>query len=399
MNSRRFLSRFARITTSGRFISEIDGLRFIAIGTVIFFHIGASHIFAASGTSLTGGGWLTYFTRVGFHGVELFFIISGFILGLPFASHALKDKPGVNLKKYFLRRLTRLEPPYMLSLILFFFMWVFIKDANGLSLLPHLLAGLVYLHNIIFASANPINEVTWSLEVEVQFYILVPLLSAIFLVRNKTLRRSILAAICFAGITYNLFFITPGSELYLTIVRFIQFFLIGFLLADVFLLDWNEHPKKSYVWDVISFIGWPLLFVVWNLQLPVGTASASLLARATEAYAFPALAFVLYLGVFRGPIINRFFTNPWITTIGGMCYTIYLLHNHIIGLVERVSRHFVFTHSLVLNFIFQSVLIVPIVLAFSGLYFILIEKPCMRKDWPQRAYAKVRGWMVTSEPA
>lgn len=399
MNSRSFLSRFSRITTSGKFISEIDGLRFIAIGTVIFFHIGVSHIFTTSQDALTGGRWVTYFTRVGFHGVELFFMISGFILGLPFASHALRDKPRVNLKKYFLRRLTRLEPPYMLSLILFFFILVIFKNEDGLSLLPHLMAGLVYLHNIIYATANPINEVAWSLEVEVQFYILVPLLSAIFLIKNKKVRRSVIAAICLAGITYNLLFISPGSELYYTIARFIQFFLIGFLLADIFLIDWNEHPRKSYVWDIVSFVGWPLLFVIWNLQLPVGMNSASVLGQAVEAYAFPALAFVLYLGAFRGPITNRFFTNPWITTIGGMCYTIYLIHNHVIGLVERLTSHLVFAHSFALNFIFQSIIIIPIVLAVSGIYFILIEKPCMRKDWPQRAYEKVKQWAASSEPA
>ena len=50
-------------------------------------------------------------------GVELFFAISGFILGIPFASHYLRGVPRVNLRRYFIRRLTRLEPPYIINLM------------------------------------------------------------------------------------------------------------------------------------------------------------------------------------------------------------------------------------------------------------------------------------------
>ncbi len=398
MKTKQFLARFSRITTSGKFISEIDGLRFVAIGTVLLFHIGASAVFLASQGTLKAGRWLTAITGQGFHGVELFFIISGFILGLPFASHTLKNRPSVHLGKYFLRRLTRLEPPYMLSMFLIFLMLVFLKGENGVALLPHLLVSLVYLHNIIFSAPSTINNVAWSLEIEVQFYVLVPLLSAIFLVRNKAIRRSIIVAACLVSITDEYLFISPGGEFYYTIVRFLYFFLIGFLLADIYLIDWNEHPQKRRAWDLVSLIGWPLLFVIWNIQQPVGAVASHTLGAAIGAYVYPLLAFLLYYAAFKGPISNIFFTNPWITTIGGMCYTIYLLHDHVIGLIERASRYLVFTHSYLLNYIFQSVIIIPIVLAVSGIYFILIEKPCMRKDWPQRAYARVRQWVFTTEP-
>ena len=389
MKSRGFLSRFSRVTTSGKFISEIDGLRFIAIGIVVLFHIGASAIFADPTGTLVGGRWLVYIVREGAHGVELFFMISGFILALPFASHALKEKPQVNLRKYFLRRLTRLEPPYMLAMFLFFLMAVFLKGENWNELFPHLLASLAYVHNLVYKAASPINDVAWSLEVEIQFYLLVPLLAGVFFIKRKWIRRGLIVAVSIVSTVHAWLFIGPADISYLTIVRFIQFFLLGFLLADVYLTDWNSSPSMGFGWDVISFLGWPLLFLVWNELDSSGIAGHASIWWGVISCSYPLIAFFLYLAAFRGPIFNRFFTNPWITTLGGMCYSIYLIHNHIIGVIERATRHLAFTNSYVLNFAIESVIIIPAIVIASSIYFALIEKPCMRSDWPQRAYARV----------
>src|SRR5882672_10637739 len=108
------LARLSRETSSGRFIPEMDGLRFAAIGMVVLFHlngylIGKSQRYHSSPPS---SDWLAQAALVGFRGVELFFVISGFILGLPFAAQHIEGRPPVGLRKYYVRRLTRLEPPY-----------------------------------------------------------------------------------------------------------------------------------------------------------------------------------------------------------------------------------------------------------------------------------------------
>jgi peptidoglycan/LPS O-acetylase OafA/YrhL len=100
--------------------------------------------------------------------VELFYGISGFILGVPFASHYLLNAPRVNLKQYFLRRLTRLEPPYFLSLIAWAAMQWAVAHRSLSNMAPHLAASSVYLHNLIFGGfPGSVNSVAWSLEVEV----------------------------------------------------------------------------------------------------------------------------------------------------------------------------------------------------------------------------------------
>jgi peptidoglycan/LPS O-acetylase OafA/YrhL len=388
----RILRRFSRVTTSGAFISEIDGLRFIAIGTVVLFHLMVG-LLIKNPTAFTppAGTPLVGIARVGFHGVELFFIISGFILALPFASHHLMQRHAVRLGQYFLRRVTRLEPPYMLCMILMFVALVVVKHRSTTELFPHLAASLLYVHNIVFADESLINNVAWSLEIEIQFYILVPLLSWLFAIRKTGRRRGILIGMCLLSVVFGWLFIGPEGAMRLSILRFLHFFLIGFLLADLYLVDWNEQPKRHWRWDVVSAVGWPALFIVWNyadewLKGPAGRTSL------LTALFFPAIVLFLYVAVFRGPITNRVMTNPWLTSIGGMCYTIYLFHNPLIGTVLWLTHGIALSGSYTVDYLVQAALVIPPLLGASGVYFLLIEKPCMRKDWPKRLLERVRSF-------
>jgi peptidoglycan/LPS O-acetylase OafA/YrhL len=205
----RFLAHISRETSSGRFIPEMDGLRFAAIGMVILFHL-SGYLIAKSpfyGTAHPPSDWLAQAAVVGFRGVELFFVISGFILGLPFAAHYLKGTAPVSLRKYYLRRLTRLEPPYIVALLLLFVLAVGIEGARPASFYPHLAASLFYLHSLIYGTFSPAMGVAWSLEIEVQFYMLVPLLTLLFAIRSRTLRRSSIAILILAALSGQALFL------------------------------------------------------------------------------------------------------------------------------------------------------------------------------------------------
>lgn len=389
---RHFLDRFRRVTSSGAFIAEIDGLRFVAIGTVVLFHLVVNlGIKAPSAYAVPAhGDWLAAIARHGFHGVELFFIISGFILATPFAAHRLRGHRPVRLRQYFWRRVTRLEPPYIIAMISLFALHVLLKNESAAALIPHLGASLVYLHNLMYGTENVINNVAWSLEIEVQFYILVPLISLVFAIHHTLVRRGVIIGAGLIAITLQWLFIGESSWMYLTIFRFLHFFLIGFLLADIHLMDWQEKPQKTFMWDIVSLAGWPLLFMVWNF--PGSSSSIFTMGRepALEAYGFPVLALLLYIAVFRGTLTNRLFTNIWPTTIGGMCYTIYLFHNQLIGYIINFTKEIVPTSVYSINIVTQGVLVLPLVLGASAVYFLLIEKPCMRKDWPQRLRERLK---------
>src|SRR4051812_10470409 len=85
--SDRLYKSLSRVTSSGAFIAEIDGLRFLAIAPVVIFHVRnylAAHPVAAY-VAPPESDWAGLITRHGHYGVQLFFVISGFVLALPFA--------------------------------------------------------------------------------------------------------------------------------------------------------------------------------------------------------------------------------------------------------------------------------------------------------------------------
>src|SRR5207248_1668760 len=160
--SRWLLGRLSRETTSGRFIPEMDGLRFVAIAMVVLFHL---------------NGYLT---------------------------------------------------------------------AKAVAaLFPHLIASRCYMHNLIDARPSPALGVAWSLEIEVQFYILVPVLTLFFAVKRRWLRRCLLLAVMAGSLAAQTLYLPDHPRLALSILAYLQYFLAGFLLADIFLVEWKHSPRLS----------------------------------------------------------------------------------------------------------------------------------------------------------
>jgi peptidoglycan/LPS O-acetylase OafA/YrhL len=364
----------------------MDGLRFVAIAMVVLYHLNG-YITAKSAFyhHAAATDWLAPLATQGFHGVELFFAISGFILALPFAAHSLNGAPAVSLKKYYLRRLTRLEPPYMLAALGLFALAIVVQWKSAASLGTHLLASVFYLHNLIYGRMSTVISVAWSLEIEVQFYLLVPLLALVFAVRKRWLRRCILSAVIVAALSVQQIWINNSPRISLSILAFLQFFLIGFLLADIFQDEWQVLSRVSFYWDLIALAACPALFLV--LRSP-----------RLEHWIFPGAILVLYAAAFRGRICSRLFSLPWITAVGGMCYSIYLIHYEVISAVARFTSRVGEGLPYWAYLTIQIAVVGAAVLLVCGSYFVLIEKPCMRRDWPQRLYARLREWLTAFEP-
>jgi peptidoglycan/LPS O-acetylase OafA/YrhL len=303
-------------------------------------------------------------------GVDVFFAISGFILGLPFAKHYLVGGKKVNLKSYFIRRLTRLEPPYLISLIVLFALYVMFFNESIFNLIDNFVASIFYIHFFTFGKLNPINPVTWSLETEVQFYILAPLISSILFIKNHRNRRVLLIAVLLI-----LDFVVPYTLGYLrdyhmhkSIINYLHSFLVGYAFVDVFTFGLDKI-RKSYLWDIVGAISLVLLFnfhpdtVKW------------------ERIYFDIGVFGLFMAVFKGYVFNYIFTREFIVVVGGMCYTIYLLHYPVIFVIMKIMSTLPmgsFALSITVNF----TLSILGLLAVSAVFFKLIERPCMDKNWP-----------------
>jgi peptidoglycan/LPS O-acetylase OafA/YrhL len=359
-----------RVTSGGKFIPEIDGLRFVAIASVVISHV--QSLLVERSSIASNGGWLFRAVDHGWRGVDLFFVISGFILALPFAVHRLEAGLRVSLKNYFRRRLTRLEPPYFVCMTFMFLVFSAFRH-NGQTTqfwARHFAASLIYCHNVIYGTGSLLNGVAWSLEVEIQFYCLVPLLTLVFAIQNKNVRRLlIVAAILAAGINQQVWLSNP--RLYISIAGQIQYFLAGFLLADIYLIEWHRKSRQSWAWDLIAIVGLSIAFYANGAAFYV---------------VFPFLLLALCCAAFRGVLLNRILAWPIITITGGMCYSIYLLHFILIANALGITSAIIKNRSYYVFLPLQVAMMALLVGVISITYFIAIERPCMRSDWPQRLW-------------
>ena len=160
-----FYNKFRRITSSRTYLPEIDGLRFLLIMSIVVFHI-AGYLIHKSGI-MPQAGTATYFmysffTRLN-RAVILFFMLSGFIVCLPFAQQYLLNGKEISLKRYYLRRLTRMEVPYAVAITGIFLLEAVVKMRPLHVLLPGWLASLGYVHNIIYHRPSIITGVAYTI--------------------------------------------------------------------------------------------------------------------------------------------------------------------------------------------------------------------------------------------
>jgi peptidoglycan/LPS O-acetylase OafA/YrhL len=367
----RPLDRLRRVVSPGRrFIPEVDGLRFVAVAGIVVYHV--AEMLRESGLATAAPPRLLhYVTLTGYYSVDLFFGISGFVLALPFARQHLAGRPPVSLRAYYMRRLTRLEPPYLIALFSDYFIRA---AATGFGPWRDTLVSALYQHNIIYGIWSPVFGISWSLEIEVQFYMLAPLLSHIFLIRNMLLRRAVLLAAIVAGATLSGGF--RLDRIYLSLLGHLHEFLVGFFLADLYVASWNESPKPGLLWDVVSLAAWP-------------TLAALVLKRGNGSPLVPLAMLAAYGAAFRGRLSRRVFSAPVITTIGGMCYSIYLLHVSIIEAVLRLCEPLRHPASFTRMFALQACVLIPCILFVAVIFFLLMERPCMNPRWP----ADLRRWI------
>ncbi|MBS0205658.1 MAG: acyltransferase [Planctomycetes bacterium] len=369
-NWRSSLGRLlGRTTSSGRFIPAIDGLRSLAIMAVIMHHLGGYVAQKTPGLNFEDARQTAVYRliNVGNCGVQLFFVISGFILALPFAEQRLRDGKPVRLKTYLWRRITRLHPPYLLNLAVMTVLLILIKHESWADLSPHLLASSFYLHNFVYHSMSSVNFVAWSLEIEVQFYLLAPLLTLVYVIPQTIVRRSLIAAAAASIMLLKWYGLMDGSyPLSGSLLYYLDYFLCGLLLADCQTL--SRTPSLSS-----GAVG-----LAWDLSgLTAATGCLALVLNHGTWHLLPLALLPACLSVLRGPRLNRLFSLPLLVGIGGMCYTTYLYHFAVISLVGRFVAPWTTGGSYPMALALQSACTIPAILCFSAVLFVLVEKPCM----------------------
>ncbi len=372
----KWLGHLRRITTRGAYLPEVDGLRFVAISAVLGYHIfrlAQMHMVNFAAPQNRAGAFAMGMVAQGAYGVPLFFAISGFILGLPFARHSLAGAPKIGVRSYLMRRVTRLEPPYIASLLIRTGPVMLAKHMALATILLHLAASLVYMHILIFHEWPLIQLVAWSLEIEIQFYLLVPLLIPLLCHRNTLVRRSLFVLLLFGlGVAQHFIFVQSFVFQY-CILGWLQFFLAGVLVADIYLTDLQRIPA-SWIWDAMSACLWLVFF---NLE-------------EYESKVFgPALIVVLFLGAFKGKAFRWFYCATPVSIMGGMCYSLYLTHSLALQGLAWAFYKVAGPQASYAHFVASEIIIFPCLFLIGAIFFVCLERPCMDKLWPQKLRAQL----------
>jgi len=187
-----------RASISSTHIPAIDGLRALAVFAVVLYHLGISWI---------PGGFL---------GVDLFFVISGYVI-TRLILDSIESANGLDIKEFYAARIRRLFPGLIVLLIVTsVFIALFAPDAirRFIKDVPYVLSGtnnwhLVALQQDYFQAIGrpPLLQHTWSLAVEFQFYLIWPII-LLFIWRRfgkRVVRRAALVIATFSGTALFLF--------------------------------------------------------------------------------------------------------------------------------------------------------------------------------------------------
>jgi len=160
-------TKHTEIKKSTRHISSIDGLRAIAVTAVVLYHLGISWI---------PGGFL---------GVDLFFVISGYVI-TRLILDSINQSSALDLRAFYAARIRRIYPGFLfmvISTIIFIGVWAPEAIKRFLTDLPYALSGtinwaLVARNQDYFETIGrpPLLQHTWSLAVELQFYLIWPII-------------------------------------------------------------------------------------------------------------------------------------------------------------------------------------------------------------------------------
>jgi peptidoglycan/LPS O-acetylase OafA/YrhL len=179
-------------------IAVLDGVRAIACLSVIAFHVSAdAHIWDMQGL----GHLAIAVVMAGDTGVTLFFLLSGFLLFLPYAKSLLYEGAWPATRQFYLRRAIRIMPAYYVSLALLTLLTH--PEYLRLDHLQQLLLFLTFFMDSSQSTYQQLNGPYWTLAIEWQFYLLLPLLALAMrpLVQRGSLQRRVgVLLICLLGV-------------------------------------------------------------------------------------------------------------------------------------------------------------------------------------------------------
>lgn len=298
----------------------IDGLRGIAILMVI-----VGHHFYINPNSSFSVRCVGSIIGMGGYGVTLFYALSGFLISWAFWKRKVAGADKAMPRGYLQRRFWKIYPPLALSVLILTPLYVFqYADWSFVTLAAKWLTGWAFFVPV----SGKFNPVMWTLVIEVQFYLTLPVL---FLFLKKVSAKTTLAVITtlfllvpilVRGITGKPATFHPNIDPHYPAA--LDAFCLGILVAG---LDNLGYVRKSWVrWAVAGVILWPavLLVAAW-LSMHPGENNFVSHEIVEGGLKFSAACLLLFIANPQHGIA-QLLCKPWLRWCGIISYEWYLLH-------------------------------------------------------------------------
>ncbi|MEZ2348694.1 acyltransferase family protein [Terriglobus sp. RCC_193] len=299
----------------------LDTLRAFAVLAVVFYHLTIFGELPMQLITVTWHGWM---------GVDLFFVLSGYLIGRQLLKPYLREhKPS--LKEFYLRRAFRILPAYLTVVALYFL----VPAWRDFPALPPLWKFLTFTQNFGFTFATRAFSHAWSLCVEEHFYLVLPLL-VLVMMKKPSLRRTValIAAVVLGGIVLRWWLVLRYPEeiyqrvYYPTYTR-LDGLLVGVMLALVEIfrpLWWKRLTERGHA---LFFAGLLCVAsVIWLFRnQDMGNSEGP--AKWGMIVGFPLLAFGLGMITVSAMSVNGWLACvrvPGAETVAALAFSLYLTH-------------------------------------------------------------------------
>lgn len=270
-------------------------------------------------------GILEILHEKGWFGVEVFFVLSAFLL-TRLLKLELENTQGLCFKNFYLRRILRIWPPYYLMIALSLLVYFFVDKRNWQDLEGYRLAGLLSFSDNVVTALHDYNSLPcvthlWTISYEEQFYLLLPVL-LLFLHKLNPLWRWIFMGMMFLlGSAIRFFGIAEGfSEVAVWTLPFTHFesILAGLGMGLAYS---GKAVKQTKGWIF-------LLAAIISLYILIAFPGVEMISQLLFfTYLFTGLssAFTL-LAVLHHPVLKFIFSHPVLVFLGKRSYGLYLYH-------------------------------------------------------------------------
>jgi peptidoglycan/LPS O-acetylase OafA/YrhL len=351
-------------------IIEIDGIRGFAILLVISFHYINNQLIESTNFL---GKIMAKVTSFGWVGVDLFFVLSGFLIG----SVLLNNKISINyFSTFYKRRLVRIFPNYVLLITLFLFIiksGYFDKNyfLTGNNVIP-IWSYYLMIHNFfMFASQNLGNDsicITWSIGIEEQFYLIIPFV--LWKLNTKWIPYLMIFIILVA--------IVSRMQYEHWIERYVLLSCRADSLSFGVLIAWFNY--KYSLNEKIPKIKTILIFILLIVFVFCGTIYYLYADLGVYKHTFFSIIFsicILFALGMNQNFYGKILRNKILCWVGSISYSLYLFHYIILGLVH----HFDGKNGIIINNSKDVLLtLIALILTFGFSYLVnrFIENPMIK---------------------